>query len=279
MLHCDAHDVSHAVSLIAGLHLLGTLVTSFSSGNNVEDTALLNELLFVIRYNVPHVSVYNVTSMSPMPTITSNGLSSFLTGLATSSTNNYLYVSDGTNFQVHRIDLSMNRTTGALAWNVPNRPYKLTLTRSGNVLVPIYDSKCVIEYTPDGYLVRTVNHFENTGQAIELSSGLWAILSPSSLCTVLTNGTVTKCYRPVTGQGMAAMAIDTNGYYLVADYPHSIFYMVNPSLTEARLLQLPASPGVNTPNSLRFDQSSGRLFIGESCSTSQTRVLMFKGIW
>jgi len=278
MLHCDAHDVSHAVSLIAGLHLLGTLVTSFSSGNNVEDTALLNELLFVIRYNVPHVSVYNVTSMSPMPTITSNGLSSFLTGLATSSTNNYLYVSDGTNFQVHRIDLSMNRTTGALAWNVPNRPYKLTLTRSGNVLVPIYDSKCVIEYTPDGYLVRTVNHFENTGQAIELSSGLWAILSPSSLCTVLTNGTVTKCFRPVTGSSLRFFTIDTHGYYLIVDYANSMLIMVDPSLTDAHQLQLPVNPALRSPISLSLDQSSGRLYVGEYDGV-RNRVLAFDGIW
>jgi len=241
-------------------------------------TALLNGQLFVTRLQVAQVLVYNTTTLSPLRQITFPGLGPNMYGLATSATNNYLYVADASNNQVHRIDLSATSNVSVVTWHVPSIPYGLSVTSSGNVLLSTYYDSCVSEYTPGGSLVRAMTYTNHTLQAMEVVSGLWAILSPSSLCTVLTNGTVTKCFRPVTGSSLRFFTIDTHGYYLIVDYANSMLIMVDPSLTDAHQLQLPVNPALRSPISLSLDQSSGRLYVGEYDGV-RNRVLAFDGIW
>jgi len=268
-----------AATDIAGL--LRTYVTSLSGNTKVVATALLNQQLFVTRDSVAQVSVYNKISLSLLRQITVSGFGTQLYGLATSAANNYLYVSDATNNKVHVIDLSVTSSVSVLAWSVPGWPFGLSLTSIGNVIVSSkYINNCVREYTPNGSLVRTITYTGGAFLAMELSNGLWAILSMSSLCTVLTNGTVTKCFRPGTTPTsfLRFFTIDTNGYYLVVDYNNNMLLMVDPSLTDAHQLQLPVNPALRSPISLSLDQSLGRLYIGEWDGV-QNRVMEFDGIW
>jgi len=73
------------------------------------------------------------------------------------------------------------------------------------------------------------------------------------------------------------MVIDTRGYMLVADRFNSRVLLVDPTLTSARQLQLPVNPALNYVMTVRYDQSHGRLYVGEY--GGQFRVLVFNGIW
>jgi len=106
------------------------------------------------------------------------------------------------------------------------------------------------------------------------------------ICTTLTNGTLIRCFDGADdGSGATqmsnprslAVAVDTRGYILVADWRNNRILSVDPSLTDARqLLLLSLDTGLTYPIALSFDESRGRLYIGED--NGPERVLVFNGI-
>jgi len=73
------------------------------------------------------------------------------------------------------------------------------------------------------------------------------------------------------------MVIDTRGYMLVADRDNNRILLVDPTLTSARQLQLPVNPALSGPQSVSYDQSIGRQYIGEG--GYPYRVPVFDGVW
>jgi len=261
-----------------------TLITSWSESNHVVATATLNGQLFVTCWSVPQVSVYDTMSFHLLRQI--SGLGAVLFGLATSAINNYLYVSDNNNNCVHRVDLSVTSTVSVLTWSVPGGPYGLSMTSGGNVLV-VTDSKSINEYTSSGSLVRVITNSNALWHAIEVNKYIWAftVRGPMhGICTTLTNGTLIKCFNGLTaGSAITQMndprhlAVDSRGYFLVADRNNNRILAVDPSLTEARQLVLPSNTVLALPIALRLEESRGRLYIGED--SGQQRVLVFSSIW
>jgi len=240
--------------------------------------------LFVARYTVTSVSVYDVLSYQLLRQINVAGVGSQIMGLATSAINNYLYVADTMNNCVRRVDLSVNTT---VTWSAPGGPQGLSMTSNGNVLVATYYSNGIQEYTPNGSLVRSIANSNRVNQAIEVNSDMWAFTmrgQMSGMCTTLTNGTLIKCYGSSVGPAINQMndprglTVGTRGCIFVADRGNNRILAVDPSLTEARQLPLlPLNTALMNPIALSFEESRGVLYIGED--SGQKRILVFDGIW
>jgi len=253
-------------------------------------TALLNQQLFVTRANDAKVYVYNTTSFQLIRNIMFTGLSSCLYGLATSAINNYLYISDGPSNCVHRVDLSVTSPVSVVTWSVPVQPWQLlgvSMTSAGNILMVLWTTPNKIsEYTSNGSLVRVITNSNALWHAIEVNKDIWAftVKGPKhGICTTLTNGTLIKCYGSAAGSAITQMndprclAVASGGYILVGDLGNNRILVVDPSLSEARQLPLPLNTGLNSPLALTFDQSRGRLYVGED--SGQYRLLVFDGFW
>jgi len=260
-------------------------VNSWSGTPQVLATATLNGQLFVTRWSFAYVSVYDTMSFQLLRTITFTGLGDHLYGLATSAINNYLYISDTINNCGHRVDLLVTSTVSVMTWSVPGGPRGLSVTSGGNVLVATY-SNSIQEYTSNGSLVRAINNSNALWQAIEVNKDIWAftVRGPMhGICTTLTNGTLIKCFGSAAGTAITQMmnprhlAVDSRGYFLVADRANNRILAVDPSLTEARQLVLPSNTGLTLPIALSFEESRGRLYIGED--SGQQRVLVLSAIW
>jgi len=265
-----------------------TLVASLIGTGKVYATALLNDQLFVTHNGGAAVSVYDTSlgSLQLTRTITFYGLGETVRGLATSAIYNYLYVGDYTNQLVHRVDLSVTSEVSVVTWGLFSRwPFALSMTSENNVLVTIFPDT-IEEYTPSGSLVRSIITTSTPYQAVQVNNSVWAFTDydANQICTVLTTGTVIKCFGSTAGPGLAlamnqphGMVIDIRGYMLVADRYNDIILLINPTLTSARQLQLPVIPAMTSPCPISYDQSMGRLYVGET--DGQYRVLVFDGIW
>jgi DNA-binding beta-propeller fold protein YncE len=70
--------------------------------------------------------------------------------------------------------------------------------------------------------------------------------------------------------------LDQQVCVLVADYYNNRIIALNPSLTAARQLPLPVDTRLQSPFALCFDESRGRLYVGEN--VGQRRVLVFDNV-
>jgi len=258
-----------------------------SGTHQILATAILNGQLFVTRFTVTAVSVYDTLSYQLLRQINFADFGSYLYGLATSAIDNYLYVTDNGNNCVHRVDLSVTSTASVANWSVPGGPIGLSMTGKGNVLVATF-SNGIREYTPNGSLIRsiTINSYR-FWQAIEVNSMVWAFTTNGPMhriCTALTNGTLIKCYGSAAGPAITqfndprSLTVGTRGYIFVADRGNNRILAVDPSLTTARQLPLlPLNTSLIAPLALTFEASRGRLYIGED--SGQKRELVFGEIW
>jgi hypothetical protein len=282
--------VSVAHGYVAGMHP-GTLTCVASLTEASRDvilaTATLNDQLFVTRRDAARVSVYNTTSFQLLRRLAFSGLSYELGGLATSAVNNHLYISDFGNNKVYQVDLSETNTVSAMTLISVSRPRALSVTVTGNVLVTD-NYGIVYEIAPGGSIVRQTNVGPSTNyHAVDVGNGMLVVSQHDPIGNIIkmfTNGTILKSYGPETaGSGLTGsmtdprtLALDTLGYILVADYGSSRILVVNPSLTEARLLQLPADTSLSSPRALSLDSLRGRLYIGEDGGLN--RLLVCDGV-
>jgi len=156
------------------------------------------------------------------------------------------------------------------------------LTRAGNILVPIMSQNKIIEYTPNGSVVRSVTASNSPCHAVEVESGIWAVSlrgPVNGISTISTNGTVIKSFGSTAGSGLSqinypgGIAIDVNGYIIVADLHNNRVLVVDPTLTRGRQLIVPGTAQPSLPPAVALDQSRGRMYVGEN--GGQCRVLAF----
>jgi len=260
-----------------------TLTYSLSGSTGVFATALLDD---VSRDYEGHVSVYSTTTFRLQRQLTFHELGSLVYGLATCASNNVLYVSDHGNHCVHRVDLSTTNVNNVIKWNVASGPRGLSVNRARNVLVACYKAKKVKEYTPSGSLVREISDRNSLWHAVELSSGMLAVSRWGpihGIATVSMDGHVIHSYgNKSRGSAVGQMnyprsiALDKDGYILVADEDNHRILIVNPMMTDSRQLPLPVNTSLRSPVALSLDQSRGRLVVGKW--VGQKRVLVFDNV-
>jgi DNA-binding beta-propeller fold protein YncE len=260
-----------------------TVVHSVSTNDKVCALALLDSQLFVTRYRIARISVYDKTTLKLKGQLSFHGLGTVLWGLATCTVNNSLYVSDLNYNCVHRVDV-----TGSIViakWNVARGPRGLSVNRACNVLVASWDSKIFQEYTPSGSLLREISDRNQLWQAVELDDRELVIsrCGPEhGIATITVDGQVMQIFGKQPGSRNGQMnsprcvVVDKRGYFLVAEYINSRVTVVNPSLTDARTLPLTVDSPLQYACALCLDESRGRLYVGEH--GGQNRLLVFDNV-
>jgi len=280
-----ACHVDFASTNVAGFQSV-TSVNYVSGAQYVQGMALLEDQLFVTRSGISQVSVLNTMTLQLMRAFTVPGLGTVPSGagMAVDANNNLLYIGDWSNSQVHRVGLNLfvKSNSGVLTWNLPGPPSGVSLTRAGNILVPIQNQNKIIEYTPSGSVVRNITASNSLFHAVEVDNGIWAVSLRGpvhGIAMISTNGKVIKSFGSTAGSGLSQMnnpngiAIDANGYFIVADQYNNRVLVVDPTLTRARQLIVPDTAQLSLPLVVALDQSLGRLYVGEG--GGQNRVLVF----
>jgi len=251
--------------------------------------ALLHDKLYVTRSGIAEVSVYRTKSLRPESKLIFAGLGNSCRGLATCDADNYLYVSDSSNRCIHRVsvhlsDTDMNKFS---KWSVkPNFPRGISLNSANNVLVACSNPHKVKEYTPSGSLVREISDSNKLRHAVQLSNGILVVSRCTpihGIATLSMDGQVIHSYGNEQGSGVGQMdeprciAEDKDGYILVADKNNDRILAFNPSLKDHRKLRLSYSYRcLRKPSALCLDQSSDRLYVGESGGLN--RLLAFDNV-
>jgi DNA-binding beta-propeller fold protein YncE len=263
---------------------------TFTITSSVEPFAVaaLDDQVFVThnqRTTSDQIEVYNATTFQLTRYITVPGADGSLLGLTVSPTYNFLFVSDHTNYFVHRVSLASTSTN---SWQVCVYPVGLSVNQAKNVLVAC-DLGSVQEYTASGSLVRTLtDSSSNLFHAVEINDGTLAVSRCSlknQVCLMSINGTILKCFGTVasgSGPGQLnwpqGLAVDRNGNIAVADKNNNRILVLNPTLSEARNFSLSINTGVITnPRGLWLDESRGRLYVTEQ--NGQKRVLVFDNVY
>ena len=83
-----------------------------------------------------------------------SGSSSFR-GLAACELNQCLYVSESGNQTIHKVSPVTNNRVKR--WSVDGQPFGVSVNSAHNLLVAVYNTHRILEYTTDGAVVRKIN--------------------------------------------------------------------------------------------------------------------------
>jgi len=171
-------------------------------------------------------------------------------------------------------------------WSVGGECYGLSLTSTDNVLVTLWDTKEIIEYTPDGGLIREIeldSSIERLWHSVQLSSNRFVVshgyrVSLNRVCLVDTSGRIIQCYGGAGGSGVGQLtgprrlAVDRYGDVLVTDEYDNRVVLLSPSLTHLGYIQIPGHQ-LSNPWALHLGELTHRLYIGEFAYTRSVFVL------
>ena len=254
----------------------------------VVGVTVCNEKLFVLRgESKQRIEQYNVKTFNELTSITVNGLRdgvySWYKTLTSCNVNNCLYVND--RYNVFRVDLSTNNV---ISWPVVGHPHGLSVNRTSNVLVTCIDDHTIKEYSSSGSLVRSIqlklNHVKSPYHSVQLTDGRYVVSHQGpeqyhGVSLIDEHGALIATYRnSETTKLMNGLRwiVVVNNSILVADRNNKRILLLNTSLSDARQLSSPVNSQLNLPCCMYLDQSSGRLFVGES--SGERRVFIFDNI-
>ena len=262
-----------------------TVRFSVSGKSPVVALAMLNNELFVSREPLAEVSVYDKESCKFQRKISPPDFGSSLFGLATCNTNICLYVSDYTSDVIHKIDVSKSTGTTITKWSVASGPCGLSVNGAHNVLLASWRGRKIQEYTHSGSLIREIPDNGGPWQAVELNSGNMVVSRSGSVHGVYVmtlQGKIVYNFggKPGSRTGQIdaprSLTVSKEDFVLVTDSDNNRILVLNPSLTQVHPLPLNVDGGLQRPFGLCYEQSCGRLYIGE-CG-GQSRLLVFDNV-
>ena len=187
---------------------------------------------------------------------------------------NVLYISEHEDKLIHRIQLSDGTSSH---WSVDSGCLTMSINKKGNIVVCCFYLHKIIEYTRTGSCVREiqVNAIDGTifefPHAIQVDDDRFLICHITAkhdrVCLIDSKGRVMKKYGREPGSGIRQMhcpcylAIDRNGFILVAEYNNRIIQL-NASLEFVREL-IPRSVGLKQPWRMHLHEDRRRLYIAE----------------
>ena len=228
-----------------------------------------NDELYVVTYQSPDIDVYDIDTLAHRRKIRVEGL---VHGWDIVAHANVLYVSEYEVIRIYRIQLS---TETSSHWYADGKYLKMSINRKGNIVVSCWSSNKIIEYTPTGSRVREilVNAIDGTigglQHAIQLDDDRFVICHATTqhrVCIIDSNGRMIRSYGGVRGSGIGQMdwpcylAIDRNGFILVADCNNNRIIQLNASLEFIREF-VPGSAGPNRPMRMHLHEDTRRLYI------------------
>ena len=156
---------------------------------------------------------------------------------------NVLYVSEWEDKLIHRIQLPEGSVSN---WTVDGVYLKLSIGKNGNVIVASWDPSEIFEYTSFGNFIReiVVDRFDanltRLTHAIQMEGDKFLLCHAETnhhrVCMIDNTGRLIKCYGGNKGSGIgqlnhpAYLAIDRNGFILVADRDNNRIVRLNSSL-------------------------------------------------
>ena len=237
--------------------------------------AIWNDKLYLPVSNSPDIRVYNAEPFAFQRTITVNGMKRPHDIVASE---NVLYVSEIEDKLIHRIQLPEESVSN---WTVDSIRLKLSIAKNGNVIVASWDPDKIFEYTSFGVLVReiVVNGFDANlcflQHAIQMEGDKFlvchAVITHNRVCMIDNTGRVIECYGGNPGSGIGQLnmpsylAIDRNGFILVADEDNNRIVRLNSSLE-----YIGETVGIKEPFRILLNEERGRLYVIEYNNQSLT---------
>jgi len=245
-------------------------------GNEVCGVTSLGNDVFVVRLRCPteqQIEVYDTETFTLQRYIAVPGLGSFSFGLAACPHNNCLYASDFLEASVHRVELSISNAV--MKWSAASGPQGLSVNSEHNLLVVSRDESKLQIFTTHGTLLQNIQlqaDIKGPRHAVQLPTGQFLVSHAGSLdrvCLVGVDGAVVRSYGGQKGSqltqmnGPTGLAVDREGRILVADWISDRLLVIDQSLSSAHEMSVCVDGGLKGPDSLWYDQSRRRLYIGE----------------
>jgi len=248
-------SVIHDVTCITGLTVLGSD-------------------LFVIRESGRDVHVYNINSFKLLDKFKIPG-SRNPERIVACFHHSCLYISDCRLKIIYRYNFGLKKVL--TDWVVGGDFEGLSVTRNYCVLVTLIVDNQILEYTPDGRLIRQI-HLDNSivrpNHCLQLSSDQFVVshgdkwgTDQRRVCIVDTNGYVLESYGSSFGSDVGHMntisclTIDKQGHVFVADLDNNRVELLSPTLTHLGYIETPGHE-LNWPLALHLDELNHRLYIG-----------------
>jgi len=243
-------------------------------GNAVGGVTTLGDDVFVVGDDPQQrIEVYDAKTFTLQRHITVPRLGRYSFGLAACPDNNCLYASDWDNASVHRVELSGNNAV--MKWSVARQPAGLSVNSEHNLLVVSEDESKLQIFTTHGTLLQNIQlqaDIKYPFHAVQLPTGQFLVSHSNSLdrvCLVGVDGAVVRSYGGQEGSqltqmnGPTGLSVDREGRVLVADHHNNRLLVIDQSLSSAHVMAVCVDGGLNHPYRLWYDQSRGRLYIGE----------------
>ena len=261
-----------------------TLTQVISVGLSIYGITALGHNIFTIWHNRAGVHVYDSTTFKLLHTIAVQA--SHHRGLICCARYNCLYVASSDFCYIYRVDLGDGNAT--MKWKTDKTPFALSINSVYNVLVACNGTNKLQEFTTFGILVREVilqDGVSSPFHAVQIANGQYIVShgNPTSVSVIGVDGKVVDTYdnsqtfgAGPLGQSMN-VAVCKNGCILVADTNNKRILAMNPTLSCAHEIpfSLSIQNGLQGPAALWFDESQGRLYVGE-CNGG--RILIFDNV-
>ena len=251
--------------------LVNPRVSVISGTECIRGIATTEYHVYIVRYGSNHIEVYDKDNIAVRRQNIDVPEMSDAYSMTACQHYNCLYISDSS-AQIHRLQLSNRSVT---KWSLKDISWGLSVTSNHNLLVSLYNTKIIQEYTTQGSLVREINPGISTHgliHSIEMSTGQIVVCHwrrpQLRVLTVDTSGKVITSYDGPSGSAAGqlvdphCLTLDSQNNVLVADYNHSKVVLFSPTLNHLGDITL-SQHQLSRPYRLQFDQLRGRLYIGE----------------
>lgn len=248
-------------------------------------TSLFNRLFVVRHRSQQQIEEYDADDFTLKRNVPVHGLRKAY-GLESCAVHKCLYASNYSNKYVYRVDMYSADTPSTSYWPVGHYPSGLSVNSASNVLVTCSRVNQIEEYSTEGKLIRQINLHQLGAifplHCVQLSTEQFIVSHQHRVCIVDASGTLQRSYgSSIAGAAdgelnyPVGLARIKNGCVLVADRCNNRIVLLDSSLTASRVLPLQFYGGMNNPWTLHFDESRGRLYVGEY---DGSRVLIFDHI-
>lgn len=243
---------------------------------SIKGTAILNNELFIISQLDSEVEVYDCTSLALRRRWQLNDLGD--PDDATSCVRNRcIYISDNKTDgkEIFRIDVDGNIIN---RWSIGEESGRLSVTDQATVILSLFNSSKLVEYSPDGLLIRVLNllghGLTHPMHAIRLNNGNFVMTQgylddpTHKICEVTSDGKMIRSFGAEKGPGVAQLmnptylAVDRDGSILVADAGNGRVMLIGSNLEFKREL-ITKRNGLHIPTRICLDDINGRLYVAE----------------
>lgn len=283
------------VKVFATTPSLTNIIPSVDDYQQVVGLTAIDSRLFVLFHPSRHqIQVYDTTSLTlqQQTSLQINGLSdeTLNSGLTSCDKNRCLYISDSCEDTVYKVKLQADGCA-IFHWPVNDKPMGLSVNKVCNLLVACWSSNKIQEFTTDGLLVRDICPQPSTvvvhpWHAVQLNDGQYVVSymdkkrladdvvemdAEGRVVARYTNWLISEFDCP------RHLATDTsNKFIIITDSRNGRLMMVYRKQKRICRLNVPLYIGMEEPSCVFYDESCGRLFVGEY--EGRRRILVFDNV-